>query len=109
MSRQRAKGTRFESAVVAVLAERFPYCERRALRGNQDAGDIAGLPIPIECKNTVALDLAGGCNEAAAAARRLGVAGWVAVFKRRGHPDRRAYFVTSLEFGAELLDAWDHR
>jgi hypothetical protein len=107
MSRSRAKGTRFESATVAVFAERFPYAERRAMRGAQDGGDICGLPIVAECKNTKTIDLAGGCTEAAKAAVRTGARGWVAVFKRPRHSDRAAYAVTSLEFFAELLAAWD--
>lgn len=108
MSKQRAKGTRFETAVCTVLAERFPYCERRALRGKNDGGDIAGLPIPIECKNTVAIDLAGGCTEAEKAAARLGLHGWAAVFKRPRRNERDAYAVVPLWFFAELLDAWDN-
>lgn len=109
MSRQRAKGTAFETAVCSVLAPWFPYCERRALRGANDGGDIAGLPIPIEVKNTKTIDLAGACTEAETAAQRLGVAGWAAVIKRprRGDP-REAYAVVPLWFFAELLHVWDH-
>lgn len=106
MSRQRAKGTAFESAVVRVLAERFPHCERRALHGANDWGDLCGVPVVVECKNTRAIDLAGGCTEAEKAAARLG-SRWVAVFKRPRRNERHAYAVCSLEFMAELLWAWD--
>lgn len=108
MSKQRAKGTAFESAVVRVLAERFPHCERRALRGSHDGGDLCGLPVVVECKNTRAIDLAGGCTEAEKAGARLG-SKWVAVFKRPRRNERHAYAVCSLEFMSELLDAWDHQ
>jgi hypothetical protein len=38
-------GTAAESAVVKVLvANGFPQCERRALRGEHDAGDLTGTP-----------------------------------------------------------------
>lgn len=107
MSKQRAKGTRFESAVVAVMAQRFPYVERRALRGKNDAGDLAGLPIPVECKNTRTLDLAGACREAETAAARLGAPGWAAVFKRPRRNERDAYAVVPLWLFAEMLWAWD--
>ena len=108
MSRQRQKGTSFETAVCTVLAPWFPYCERRALRGANDGGDIAGLPVVIECKNTKAIDLAGACTEAEAAGKRCGVP-WAAVIKRprRGDP-ADAYTIIPLSFFAELLHVWDH-
>lgn len=38
-------GTRAETAVVRYLRDHgWPHAERRALRGNQDAGDITGTP-----------------------------------------------------------------
>ena len=44
MSAAKAKGTRAESGVVAYLQENgFRDAERRALRGINDAGDVAGL------------------------------------------------------------------
>jgi len=44
MSRQKAKGTRWESAIVTYLRERgWPHAERRTLSGAKDQGDIAGI------------------------------------------------------------------
>lgn len=44
-TRPRDIGTRAESAVVRYLQTAgFPHAERRALRGNLDAGDITGCP-----------------------------------------------------------------
>lgn len=53
MSVARAKGTRWESAIVGYLNENgFPHVERRALAGAADKGDIGGLPgWVIEAKN----------------------------------------------------------
>lgn len=106
MSRQRAKGTRAENGAVSVFATRFPYCERRALRGKNDGGDLAGLPIPVEVKANVA-DIAAAISEAKAAAARLGVHGYAAVVHARGKPATEAYGVVHAWFLAELLDAWD--
>jgi hypothetical protein len=53
MSSQRKKGTAWESAWVAYLREHgAPHAERRALAGNVDRGDIAGVPgVVLECKS----------------------------------------------------------
>lgn len=52
MSRNKAKGTAAESAVVAWLRQWWPHTERRALSGNADRGDIAGIVgVCIEVKN----------------------------------------------------------
>ncbi|WFE45323.1 hypothetical protein [Verrucosispora sp. WMMD1129] len=43
--RPRDIGTAAETAVVKILtANGFPQCERRALRGTHDAGDLTGTP-----------------------------------------------------------------
>ena len=42
MSASKAKGTKWESAIVAHLrANGFPHADRQPLRGNRDAGDLA--------------------------------------------------------------------
>lgn len=105
---QRAKGTRVENQAVTVFAALFPYCERRALRGKNDACDLAGLPIPIECKAGVA-QISDAIKEAKAAATRLGIHGYAAYIHARGKPANDAYFVVPAWFGAELLAAWDTR
>jgi len=52
MSRNKAKGTSAETAVVNYLiANGYVHAERRALAGVNDKGDIAGLPgVCIEVK-----------------------------------------------------------
>ena len=56
----KAKGTAWETAVVDYLrANGHPHAERRALSGNTDRGDIAGVPgVVIECKNAKTMALA---------------------------------------------------
>lgn len=53
MSRNRAKGTLAESALVKYLtANGFPHAERRALAGELDKGDITGtIGLAWEVKN----------------------------------------------------------
>ena len=44
MSKARAKGTTFESALVTYLREHgHPFAERRAMAGTLDKGDLTGL------------------------------------------------------------------
>jgi hypothetical protein len=108
MSRSRAKGTAWESAVVAYLrAFGATLAERRALNGSKDRGDIAGLPgVVIEAKSATRLELAGwldeaeteGVNDSADIA-----AVWI---KRRGRISAGAgYAVMSGETFARLLRA----
>lgn len=65
MSAARRKGTSWETAIVQyLLANGVPHAERRALGGNLDRGDIAGLPgVVIEAKSG-ALHLAQWIAEA---------------------------------------------
>lgn len=51
MSKSRATGTQAETAVVRYLQNWWPAAERRALSGNKDKGDVAGIAgICIEVK-----------------------------------------------------------
>lgn len=65
MSKQRAKGTAFETAVVRFLQDHgFKYAERRALHGEADKGDITGTPgLVWECKNHKTLKIAEWIRE----------------------------------------------
>jgi hypothetical protein len=68
MSKSRAKGTAWESAIVDFLRERgAPHAERRALGGANDRGDIAGIPgVVIEAKSAARLELSAWLAEAEA-------------------------------------------
>lgn len=51
MSKSRSTGTAAETAVVRYLQQWWPAAERRALSGNKDKGDVAGIPgVCIEIK-----------------------------------------------------------
>jgi hypothetical protein len=85
MSKQRAKATSFESAVVAALHRGgFPEARRNPLAGNKDVGDIGGLPIAIECKNVVKMQLGLWVPEAQREAHNAGLDVGVVWHKRRG-------------------------
>ncbi len=59
------KGTSFETAVVEYLHKNgFPVAERRALHGNTDRGDIAGVQgWTLELKNRKVLNIGGAVDE----------------------------------------------
>ena len=108
MSKQRAKGTKWESDIVAYLREHgFPHVERRSLNGVNDRGDITGIPgVVIEAKNQARHSFAEWLDEAEAERvnDRAGV-GFVWA-KRRGFASpARAYVVMSGEQVVELLHA----
>ncbi|MFC5799098.1 hypothetical protein [Streptomyces formicae] len=51
MSKSKAKGTAAEREVVRYLKNWWPDVERRALSGNKDKGDVAGIPgVVVEVK-----------------------------------------------------------
>ena len=51
MSRSKDKGTAAEREVVKYLKDYWPAAERRALSGNKDKGDVAGIPgVVVEVK-----------------------------------------------------------
>jgi hypothetical protein len=109
MSASRAKGTGAETAVVNYLrAQGWPHAERRALGGNQDRGDIAGvIGTVIEVKNCARMELAGWLDEALTEARNDGADYAVVWHKRRGKASPRDWFVTmsGATFAALLADA----
>lgn len=53
MTASRAKGTSWETSIVRYLRDQgWPHAERRALRGSNDCGDVAGVPLVcIEAKS----------------------------------------------------------
>ncbi|WP_326613191.1 hypothetical protein OG949_33060 [Streptomyces scopuliridis] len=51
MTKSKAKGTKAETDVVRYLQHWWPGAERRALSGNKDKGDVAGIPgVVVEVK-----------------------------------------------------------
>lgn len=64
MSASRAKGTRWESEVRDYFREVGFDCERRALDGVLDRGDLSGIPgWTIEAKNEKTITLAKYMDE----------------------------------------------
>lgn len=106
MSKQRAKGTAAETAVVRYLQDHgFPHAERRALHGQNDMGDVTGVgPVVLEVKNHAALDLAGWVKELEAEISNANANTGAVVAKRRGKTDAAAWYAI-LPFGdlVELL------
>jgi hypothetical protein len=95
MSRSRAKGTAWESAIVHHLRTHgAPHAERRALNGAKDRGDIAGLPsVVIEAKSAAKVELAQWLDEAEQERANDQAAVGVVWFKRRGKTDPGAGYV----------------
>jgi len=91
----RRKGASFEVAIVNWLhAHGWPAAHRTRTPGAEaDRGDIGGLPIVIEAKNTVRCDLAGWWTQATAAGIRTGQVP-VIVHKRHGCTDPGKQWVT---------------
>ena len=106
MSVSRAKGTAWETAIVAYLQARgWPHAERRALAGHLDRGDIAGLVgVCLSAKSVKRLELAQWADEAASQAARGGADIAAVWFKRRGHTSPgRAYVLLDGHTFTKLL------
>jgi hypothetical protein len=106
MSKQRAKGTMFETAVAQFLRENgFPHAERRALSGTYDKGDLTGMPgLVIECKNHKELSFSEWLRETEVERQNADADFGVLVVKRRGIWDAgQSYAVLPLEAMARLL------
>lgn len=85
-NRSKAKGTAAETAVVGYLRQRgWIHAERRALAGNVDRGDIAGVVgVTLEVKNCKTIDLAGWLREALVEQANNGDPVGAVIAKRRG-------------------------
>ena len=77
------KGTAFETLVVEYLKSRGLDCERRALHGNTDKGDVAGVKgWTFELKNRKSLDIGGAIDEAKLEAHNARTRWFAAIIKR---------------------------
>ena len=87
MSAGKAKGTRWESAVVAFLREHgFPWADRVPLSGSKDRGDVTvgpGSPVH-ETKNQARHSLSEWLDEANEEAANARAPFGVVWFNRRG-------------------------
>lgn len=96
MSASKRKGTAAETAIVNYLRTvGFTQTERRALNGNIDRGDIAGIPgVVIEAKNCARQELAAWVAEAELERDNDRASLGVVWHKRRGKGDPADWFVT---------------
>jgi hypothetical protein len=108
VSRSKAKGTAAETAVVQYLqAAGFAQTERRALNGNLDRGDIAGIPgVVIEVKNCARQELPAWVAEAELERDNDNATLGVVWHKRRGKGNPADWFVTmsGAQFAALLRE-----
>lgn len=86
MSRSKARGTAFETAIVNWLIDNgFEAARRIALAGSKDTGDIdTGRGVNLEAKNCKTITLAGWVEEAEQESRNANGRPVVTVIKRRG-------------------------
>ena len=106
MSRNKQRGTSFETLVVRFLTENgFPHAERRAHAGTNDLGDITGCgPLVFECKNHKTLSFSEWLREAEVERSNAAADFGVVVAKRRGSGDPgEQYALMTLADMARLL------
>lgn len=91
MSRQKQKGTSFETAIVEYLQNNLcdNTIERRALNGTCDRGDISGVVfcaqrMTLECKNENRMRLAEYMREAETEATNDNAPYYAVIHKKRG-------------------------
>jgi Holliday junction resolvase len=83
VSKAKARGTSAETAVVRYLQQWWPAAERRALSGNKDKGDVAGIPgVCIEVKAAKDQKLAAWQRETLAEMKNAGAEACMLVVKR---------------------------
>lgn len=90
------KGTDAETAIVTYLQNQgFPACERRALHGSGDRGDVAGIhSTVIEAKACIKAELAGWLKELAAEMRNDNARFGAVWHKKRGTTNPADWYVT---------------
>jgi hypothetical protein len=107
VSKERAKGTAFETSVVQYLRDtgQFPYAERRVLHGTYDKGDITGTgAIVWECKNHKQLRLSEWLVETETERVNANADIGILVVKRKGYGNpAEQYAVLRLEHIVALL------
>lgn len=90
MSKERAKGTAFETSVVRCLRSAgYDSAHRNALKGACDEGDISGVvlngtAVIIECKNERDYHISDWLKEANDECLNAGADAGIVVFHRRG-------------------------
>lgn len=109
-TKSKAKGTKAEGEVVKYLQHWWPAAERRALSGNKDKGDVAGVPgVCIEIKAAQTQLLAAWFRETLVEQENAGAESCLLVVKRpykpvdqwdAWMPDAQAALLVDYEGGA---------
>ena len=87
MTASKQKGTAAEREVVRYLQTWWPAAERRALSGNKDKGDVAGIPgVVVEVKAAERPMLAAWKVETVTEMRNAGADHCLLVVKRKYKP-----------------------
>ena len=95
MSRQRAKGTRAETEVVAALHRAgFTEALRAPLWGAHDNGDIVGIPAVISVKNQKTMKLAEWVDDCQKMIENAGTDTGFVWHKRTGRGRAEDWYVT---------------
>jgi hypothetical protein len=106
MSKSKAKGTTWETAIVDYLRGRGAvHAERRASHGNTDRGDIAGVPgVVIEAKNAAKVELGNWTTEMLAEVDNAGAElGALWIKRRLRSSPGEAYVVLKGDHFVDLL------
>ena len=108
VNRNKVRGTNHETATVKYLNENGFSCERRALAGNLDKGDIVGIPnVVVECKDAQRHEMAAWLDETETERVNANAQFGILVVKRRGKGIAEAYAVTPLNQMVKLLPKED--
>lgn len=107
MSKQRQRGTSFESSLIPLLSRYMPQTHRLGAQGAKDCGDFwtpdPRYVIEAKCEASYAGKLSGYLSEAEAEAANAGKPHGIVVFKRHGtRIPARQYVVMTLETHLEL-------
>lgn len=87
MTAAKKKGTAAEREVVKYLQQWWPAAERRALSGNKDKGDVAGIPgVVVEVKAAKTPQLAAWQRETLAEQANAGATQCMLVVKQPYKP-----------------------
>lgn len=103
-NRSKQKGTSWETAVAEYLSSKGFSCERRALSGNMDKGDILIYSNPrfvVECKAEKSFDLSSYCSELAVEVENAGGNVGIVVVKAPRKNVSKSYVVMPLEMFVE--------
>lgn len=107
MTAAKQKGTAAEREVVNYLRQWWPAAERRALSGNKDKGDVAGIPgVVVEVKAASRLELAKWQRETLAEQENAAALRCVLVVKRAYKPVAQwDAYLPAWQVGIELEEA----